>query len=98
MKTEIGSCLSGKNNLLAVYGFGSFFREGNSYSDIDILVVCRDNADDALELYYHVLRNLRFKDDLIDVPIDITFLSLSEFRSNPLRDMAELVPLWRIND
>lgn len=98
MKTEIASCLSGKNNLLAVYGFGSFFRGSDSYSDIDLLVVCQDNADDALELYYHVLRNFRFKESLINVPIDITFLSLSEFRSRPLRDMAELVPLWHIND
>lgn len=98
MKTEIESCLSGKNNLLAVYGFGSFFRGSNSYSDIDLLVVCQDKADDALDLYYHVLRNLRFEENLIDVPVDITFLSLSEFRSKPLRDMAELVPLWRIND
>lgn len=95
MKTEIESCLSGKSNLLEVYGFGSFFRGSNSYSDIDLLVVCRDNSDDALELYYHVLRNLHFKEISTDVPIDITFLSLSEFESQPLRDMAELVPLWR---
>ena len=98
MKTEIESCLFGKNNLLAVYGFGSFFRGSNLYSDIDILVVCQDNSDDSLELYYYVLRNLRFKEVVIDVPIDITFLSLSEFKSQPLRDMAELVPLWRIKD
>ena len=98
MKTEIRSCLSEKNDLLGVYGFGSFFRGEKYYCDIDVLVVCRDGSDEALELYYFVLQKLDFKRIGLDVPVDITFLSHSEFQSQPLRDMDELVQLWRVSD
>lgn len=92
MKTEIQFALSEQPNLYRVYGFGSFFRD-EEYRDIDLLLVSKENSKRPLDDYYSAQKVLNRLSRKMNVKIDVTFLTYSEFLTNPLLEMDNLVAI-----
>jgi predicted nucleotidyltransferase len=92
IKTEIRSRLQGRPNLFGVFGFGSFFRS-NNFNDVDLLVVVHDLCDWPLKEFYEIKALLDEIGAKFDVPIDITYLSYTEYTRKPLRESDCLVPI-----
>lgn len=90
----IQSIASVETKLKAVYGFGSAFR-GESFRDIDILAVVGDDQARRLDAYYELRAALEIAVEEYGRPIHLTMLTEPEFRSRPLRDMNQLVMVWR---
>lgn len=75
----------------SVWGFGSFFRNGE-YRDVDILIVVTGGADAGMLSASRAIRTeLLELEQLIGVPIDPLIVTAAEFDGQPLRDMHELV-------
>lgn len=93
MKTEILSISTELPEIIALYGFGSFFRRGHSFNDIDVVAIAIDEK--SLPSRYYALRTLLQPiADKYGVSFDITLFTPSEFAGQPLRDMDSLVPIW----
>jgi len=93
IKKEIRCIITaGQRNVLAVFGFGSHFR-GESYRDIDILVVLKPKCGPLLPTYYSLKRALEELSEHLGVAIDLTVLTWEEFADRPLRDMDSLVEI-----
>jgi predicted nucleotidyltransferase len=93
MKTEILGILSTIDNVVSVWGFGSFFRGDQLAKDIDLVAVV-SQCDLGLDLI-RLIRN-RF-DELaakFHLKVDLTILTFSEFAERPLQEMEALVPLF----
>ena len=91
MKKEIQSILTAPE-IYGVWGFGSFFRE-EPYRDIDILVVMNPWVKNALDEYYRSKQKLERLSNAIKVPIDMTFLTYSEYGERPLLEMNNLTSI-----
>ena len=92
IKTEIHSRLQDRHELYGVFGFGSFFRSKN-FNDVDILVVVKDSCEFPLKEFYEVKKVLNEIGTNFDIPIDITYLSFTEYARKPLRESDSLVPI-----
>ncbi|AWF80357.1 hypothetical protein BTJ40_05775 [Microbulbifer sp. A4B17] len=92
IKTEIQLRLQGKSDIFGVFGFGSFFRS-NNFNDIDILVVVDDRCDAPLKVFYDVKNTLDKIGLEYDIPIDITYLSYTEYLRKPLLESDNLIPI-----
>lgn len=86
---EIQYTLLKHHDLYGVFGFGSFFRS-DEYNDIDILLVSMPDANSPLDTYLEAKRSLDMLSNKIEVQIDITFLTYSEFLSKPLLEHDNL--------
>lgn len=73
---------------------GSFFRK-QAYVDIDLVAVLSCDNDALLDEAKGLREELRAIGESIGERFDLTIFTVSEFASNPLRDMADLVPLYR---
>ena len=92
IKTAIQLRLQGKSEIFGVFGFGSFFR-CDCFNDVDVLVVVDNHCDYPLKVFYEVKNIL---DDIglkYGVPVDITYLSYSEYSRKPLRESDNLVTI-----
>lgn len=78
---------------VAVYGFGSFFRN-EPFDDIDLVVIL-DAAEGELDASALALRRTFASASIeLGVRFDITTLTVREFADKPLRE--KLVPVWRL--
>jgi len=92
IRMEITSFTTNLTDVIAVYGFGSFFKENSRYNDIDTLIVVTDDCN-SLE-YYYIFKNLFFSLEKFHKTLfHPLLLTESEFISNPLRDMNNLAAL-----
>ena len=92
IKTAIRLRLQGKPEIFGVFGFGSFFR-CDRFNDVDVLVVVDDHCKHPLKVFYdvkHILDEVGLK---YGIPIDITYLSYTEYSRKPLRESDNLVPI-----
>jgi predicted nucleotidyltransferase len=94
IQTEIWQALLGETRIEAVFGFGSFFRD-EPFNDIDLALVFTEDCDDPLQVYERLLARLKVAHSSLGVRFDVTPLTFKEFREQPLRDHALLVPLFR---
>lgn len=92
IKTEIKSRLQDRPELFGVFGFGSFFRS-KIFNDVDLLVVVNDTCEFPLKEFYEVKEILDEIGLKFDLPIDITYLSYTEYARKPLRESDCLVPI-----
>ena len=92
IKNEIQSALHTDTELFAVFGFGSFFRS-LVFNDIDILIVASEEAKCLLSTYQKVNKKLECLSKIINIKIDLTFLTYSEFTEKPLLEHDSLVRL-----
>lgn len=87
---EIQSTLLKHHDLYGVFGFGSFFRS-DKYNDIDLLLVSIPDAKAPLSTYLKAKKDLDRLSNRIEIQIDITFLTYSEFLSKPLLEHDNLI-------
>lgn len=80
-------------DLLAVYGFGSFFRRSDS-QDCDLLVVVPDNHRDLGRLHATITREFRSLGHRLGKVFDLTILTMREHKGNHLREHNCLVPIF----
>ncbi len=92
IKTEIRSRLQNRLEIFGIFGFGSFFRCDN-FNDVDVLVVVNDDCEYPLKFFYDVKNVLDEIGLIFGVPIDITYLSYTEYSRKPLRESDSLVPI-----
>lgn len=92
IKTEIRSRLQDKQEIFGIFGFGSFFR-CDSFNDVDVLVVVYDECEYPLKVFYDAKKVLDEIGSLYGVPIDITYLSYTEYSRKLLRESDSLVPI-----
>lgn len=92
---EINQIISEKylTDVLAVYGFGSYFRS-TSYSDIDLIVVSTDKTKDELSVYQQLLDDLGGIAKKYSVLLDLTYLKYSEFSDAPILEKDSLVEIY----
>ncbi len=81
---EIQSISIDLPDLLAVYGFGSFFR-GSHSRDCDILVVVSDDHRDLGTLHATISHEFRSLGHRVGILFDVTILTAREHRRKPLR-------------
>jgi predicted nucleotidyltransferase len=89
----IRSTVTAQLDIWAVFGFGSFYR-GQPFNDIDLLVVASPCCSTYLEAYYEVRKSFAAALQWLEAPIDITFLTYSEFGEAPLLEMDHLKPIY----
>ena len=94
MRREIQYIIIERHDIISIYGFGSFFRL-QRYNDIDLLVVVSDSCSNLVDLYYHIKTRFERLGDVIGERIHMLVLTEEEFVSRPLRNMDELVELFR---
>lgn len=92
IKTEIRSRLQDRSEIFGIFGFGSFFR-CDSFNDVDVLIVVYDDCECPLKVFYDVKNILDEIGLMFAVPIDITYLSYTEYSRKPLRESDNLVPI-----
>lgn len=92
IKAAIQLHLQGKPEIFGVFGFGSFFR-CDFFNDLDLLVVVEDHCDHPLKVFYDVKNILDGIGLKHSIPVDITYLSYSEYSRKPLRESDNLVPI-----
>lgn len=92
IKTEIWSRFQDKTEIFGVFGFGSFFR-CDIFNDVDVLVIVNDDCEYPLKVFYDVKKALDEIGLIFGVPIDITYLSYTEYSRKPLRESDSLVPI-----
>lgn len=92
IKTAIRSRLQDKTEIYGVFGFGSFFR-CDKFNDVDVLVVVDDYCNYPLKVFYDVKSILDEIGSKYGIPIDITYLSYTEYSCKPLRESEKLVPI-----
>ena len=90
--TEIQIIISSRRDIIAVFGFGSFFRS-QVYNDIDLLVVAAPHCEKPLDAYYGFCARALELGIRLGVLFDVTFLTSSEYNERPLREMDCLVAL-----
>jgi len=76
-----------------VYGFGSFYR-GEKFEDIDLLVVASPVCSEHLKVYYDIKYGVDSFARQIACPIDVTFLTYTEFKGAPLLEMDALTLVY----
>jgi predicted nucleotidyltransferase len=93
MTTEILGTLSTIDDVVSVWGFGSFFRGEQRAKDIDLLAVVSQS-----DLELDLIRLIRNRFDEIatkfHLEVDLTILTTLEFAEGPLQEMEALVPLF----
>ena len=77
-----------------LYGMGSFFR-GNRFKDLDLVAVVDCIGGELAQQGTQIHRAFRELGLQLDLLIDLTILTPTEFSSAPLRDMASLVEVYR---
>jgi len=97
MKKEILSTVTRQGDLHSVFGFGSYFR-GESYNDVDVLIVLTGRAISILAAYYNTKKKLEILGSRLGMIFDITALTYEEFLERPLLEMDNLVPIYRCDD
>jgi predicted nucleotidyltransferase len=93
IRTELSQKLTGMSEVEAVFGFGSFFRD-EAFGDVDLAVVFREDCDDTLSAFEQVLERLKTVDEVLGLHLDVIPFTAKEFKSRPLREHAQLVPLF----
>jgi hypothetical protein len=76
-----------------VYGFGSFFRD-DVFNDVDLLFVLTPQTHALLPAFYRIRNALDGVSSELNIKIDLTVLTSSEFMERPLREMDSLVTLF----
>jgi predicted nucleotidyltransferase len=89
MMTEIRPIFTDRPEVFAIYGFGSFFR-GESYRDIDLLVVLECEHQQVLDVFSAIRTEFILLGTRLKVQFDLTVLTKEEFAGKPLRDMDSL--------
>lgn len=84
------------NEINAIYGFGSFFRN-HLYNDIDLLIVADKNCLELLKWYRYSKVKINTIFSEFNATSDITFLTFNEFQEKPLLEMDNLVLLYQKN-
>lgn len=92
----VPSTITGVRDVEAVYGFGSFFRN-EMFNDIDLLVVTTAECPDCLATYYAIRQRLLALAAHQGFKLHLVFLTAKEFEERPLREMDQLVALWRLH-
>jgi predicted nucleotidyltransferase len=77
--------------LRSVHGFGSFFRN-EPHQDVDILAIIDDEESNSLKIYYDLRETL--SSTIEGRALDLLMLTLTEFKTKPLKSMNELTPIW----
>lgn len=96
MKRVIQDIATKLPDIVAVYGFGSFFR-GTIYKDIDLVFVVKNSCSNRL-LVLRELRELTAATEIhLGIPIDIIFLTETEFQGEPLMESNNLHELYLAN-
>jgi hypothetical protein len=80
--------------VIALYGMGSFFR-GGQYNDIDLVVVLDCERDKFMAKAATIRTELLAIGERMGEQFDVTIFTAFEFASRPLRDMAELVTIFK---
>lgn len=83
IKTVIPTTLREVDELVAVFGFGSFFR-GETFDDVDLAIVFSNESVDLVAAYYEVRHLLRTLERNYKVKFDVTPLTVAEFSEKPL--------------
>lgn len=91
IKTEIRCALS-NDDIVAIYGFGSFFRN-EEYNDVDIIAVTSAPVEELLNVHRMCCVDLGRVQEMLGIKVDFTLLTSEEFKDVPLRDRHELVQL-----
>ena len=94
IRTEIQNISSGVDGLVAVFGFGSFFR-GQKYKDIDLVLVLSEDCKNGLLTYYRMKAALDGISKEIGIVFDLTPFTQREFLNRPLRESDQLIPLYK---
>jgi len=92
INTEIRLKLQGRECLFGVFGFGSFFR-ADIFNDIDLLVVTKDECKNPLDEFYLIKEKLNEISLRYDIPIDITYLSYTEYSRKSLLESDSLITI-----
>jgi predicted nucleotidyltransferase len=93
MKTEILGILSTIDDVVSVWGFGSFFRGDQQAQDIDLVAVV-SQSDLELDLIWLIRSRFDEIAAKFHLEVDLTILTSSEFAERPLQEMESLVPLF----
>lgn len=96
MKMEIQrmSSVLSAHDVIACFGFGSFFRDGSG-SDVDLCIVIADSCAAPGEVLASLEDHLQATGARRGVTFDLTVLLQSEFAQRLLREHDVLVELWR---
>jgi len=93
MKREILSTITKPDELYAIFGFGSFFRN-ELYRDVDILIVLMASQAYLVPTYDNIRESVQRLSKKSGIIFDITVLTIEEFRERPLREMDSLVTIY----
>jgi predicted nucleotidyltransferase len=93
MMTEIRGILSTTDEIISVWGFGSFFRDAAQAKDIDLLAVV-DRGDLDLDLVRAVRVGFQSLGFMLGRNVDLTILTYNEFQEKRLLEMESLIPLF----
>lgn len=94
IRMEIRSILKSHAEIISAWGFGSFFR-GERHNDIDVLVVVDCQMSDLLDYSSQLRAAMHKLQGDYQMEIDVLILTMKEFEERPLRDMDQLVSLYR---
>ncbi|WP_431523442.1 nucleotidyltransferase domain-containing protein [Mesorhizobium captivum] len=94
IRTEIRSILEGCSSFQSAWGFGSYFR-GEAFKDVDILVVVDCERDKLLFLTRQLKAEVLNLERELGMIFDLLILTVREFAQRPLRDMDQMVLLYR---
>lgn len=90
----ISTALLTENNIVEVYGFGSFFRS-NTFNDIDIAIVTNSTKDNLLETYYSTEKIMEKVSLNIGIKIDFLLFTKEEFEQKPLLESDRMTTILR---
>lgn len=93
IEQELQSIAAPLTGVLALYGFGSFFRS-EIFSDIDLVLVFTADCRNTLAVFENFLERLRPLSDAVGTRFDVTPLTLAEFDRKPLRESESLIPIF----
>jgi predicted nucleotidyltransferase len=80
------------DEIVGIWGFGSFFRS-NNFNDVDILVIVECKNVELLNVTKIIRANFQTVARELRCSLDVTILTQREFEEQPLREMDQLVHL-----
>lgn len=92
IKTEIQLIHTSNIYLVAVYGFGSFFRSEKA-KDCDLLLVVSTDCPNLGLLHAELCNIFLILGDQLSVVFDLTILTEREHQRKPLREHDMLIPI-----
>jgi hypothetical protein len=93
MMTAIRSIHAVIPDIVAIFGFGSFFR-GMPYHDCDILVVIGDDTGDLGHIHFKICHWFQNLGNEIGIIFDVCILTEREHYTKPLREHNNLFQIF----